>query len=185
MESTFEPIKPAVDLFGPSDHDRPNPYAVTTFLPGKELHPVQRPRLAVSRRRSTVAQFLAGSMLVGTLPAAVAACIKIETIVASGGIFGVLAILLMGLALAPPLLRLQAIAAPTLLFVLTVFVIINVNSWSPAQARIPVSSLCVAFAMAIQFGWFTIVHTSRKASHVVNSSEAFGEFDPSVFAPVK
>lgn len=185
MESTFEPHKPDAKLVGLPFQERLNPYAVTAYVPGKDLPPKRIPDADVGRWRRTLAQFLAGSMLVGTLPAAAAACIKIETIVLSGAIFGVAAIALMWLAFAPPLRRLQAIAAPFLIFVLTVFLLINVNSWSPAQAKFPVSSLCVVFAMAVQFGWYAIVETSRKRSHLISDHESAGGFDPSVFLPVK
>lgn len=126
------------------------PAAVTSEMP---------PQLLVGKgaRRRGYALGCAAALMIGSPVAAAFAIADIKTIVISGAICMVLALVLLLLSRRHDLRRLMSIAIATMVMVIGCFSTIYLNQWDPRDAEIPIGWATVVFACLIQLGWFFVV----------------------------
>ncbi|MCO8124374.1 hypothetical protein NHH03_21725 [Stieleria sp. TO1_6] len=128
-----------------------NPYAAPQSDPENLL-----PQGPVTDRRYRWAIGGAATILLGCAVAAGFAIYDIESIVVSGGILSVLALLLLAIARPLRLRGLMPIALAMLTIALGCFATIYFNSWSPTQAQTPIGTATVVCAVLMQTGWLSI-----------------------------
>lgn len=133
-----------------------NPYAPPAAFAPADVAPE-----SVSQSRVVSALAAAAACLLGSLAAGGFAIAEIESIVASGPALLLASIVLAALAYPAPLRRLTWISGTICLFVVFVFLLINLNGWGPRQADRPVGSLVAVSSVVIQVGWILVVQTRR------------------------
>lgn len=134
-----------------------NPYAA----PAVDVAGVDLPEHAVSARRYRWSQALAIVCVAGSPIASALAVWEVESIIGSGAVLALLSVILICLGWAPMLRPLLLISAAGLLVVIGCFLVINLNSWSPNQAQVPIGQATIGLATLMQSGWFLIRHVAR------------------------
>jgi len=130
----------------------PNPYA-----PPAVFASVDEAEKGLSRRRTRWAMAAAVICLVGAIPAAGYSIVDIESIIGSGPALLLVAIALYFLAVPAPLRPLRWISGAISVIVVFVFLLININEWSPRRAEDPVNSILCVAAVLLQTGWIPLV----------------------------
>jgi len=110
---------------------------------------------------------MAVACAIGSIPAAAFASYQIESIIGSGPLLLVAAILLTVLARPVPLRQLWIISGAVMAIVVGIFLWITLTGMGPADARVPVGRATIAAAMFLQLGWLPIYlvyvqHRSRQ-----------------------
>jgi hypothetical protein len=130
-----------------------NPYAVPQTEPAA---PPQLPIRQGATRKKWAVGCAAALMISSPVAAAFATAVDIESIVISGAIFMVIALVLLGLCKRQDLRGLMLIAIVTMAMVIGCLSTIYLNHWSPGDAQVPIGRATVMFACLIQFGWLSI-----------------------------
>lgn len=126
-----------------------NPYAAPQSEPAK---PPGVPVDGTTRRRK-FALSMAIILLVGSPLAAAVAVYDIESIVVSGAILSLIALILIALSVRQDLRPLNAIAGAMLVMSVGCFLTIFLMGWDPREAQFPIGTATVAFAAVVQLGW--------------------------------
>jgi hypothetical protein len=138
-----------------------NPYAAPqteplAFAAGRAEVP---PQLLIGKagRRRSCALGCAAALMIGSPVAVAFTMADIKSIVISGAICVVIALVLLLLSRRHDLRRLMPIAIATMAMVIGCFSTIYLNQWDPRDAEIPIGWATVVFACLIQWGWFFVV----------------------------
>lgn len=129
--------------------DEINPYAAPQSEPAK---PSRVPADGTPRRRK-FALAMAMILLVGSPLAAGVAMYDIESIVVSGALLSLVALILIALAAREDLRPLHVIAGAMLLMSVGCFLTIFLKGWNPREAQFPIGWTTVVFAVVVQLGW--------------------------------
>ncbi|WP_372896477.1 hypothetical protein [Stieleria sp.] len=126
-----------------------NPYAAPQSAP-------ERPPPLPSdfgRRRSRFAVGFAALLMTGSLLASACAVYDIESIVVSGPLLSLCAIILAVLSIRPGLRGFWILSASMIAMTIGCFLTIFLLEWSPGEAQTPIGAATVVFAIVIQAGW--------------------------------
>ncbi|WP_182864872.1 hypothetical protein [Stieleria mannarensis] len=100
-----------------------------------------------------IAIAIAALILIGSPIASAAAMYDVESIVISGPVLALIAIVLAIFAGRPDLRALWMISGAMIAMAIGCFLTIFLMEWSPAEAQIPIGRATIVFALAIQAGW--------------------------------
>lgn len=145
----------------------PNPYAVTTLE--MSTASLASPEGAVTRRFRWVVAVTLTFLVVGTL----AACYEIFTIVYSGPVLFGVGLMLAVLTRSGRQPGFRFLTWSCLAFPIFCLALINVFSWGPGQAQLPISILSSLFSLSMFVFSLVALHRSR----IVPPAED-GFFDP-------
>ncbi|NND97455.1 MAG: hypothetical protein HKN47_09035 [Pirellulaceae bacterium] len=141
-----------------------NPYAVTTEHPSRQN---DRPILRAMTLGTRICLFLIYLSVPLQICGALAAAIKIETIVVSGPIMLVYGIVLLILTWQSVVPRFRWFALTCLFYPVIVFLIIFTQGWSPDEAWLPISTLT---------GVLVLVFTSVLSAQLVYHRREFSQY---------
>ena len=133
---------------------------------GSEINPYAAPQSAperppplpsdLGRRRLRYAVGFAALLMTGSLLAAAFAVYDIESIVVSGPLLSLCAIILAVLSIRPELRGFWILSASMIAMSIGCFLTIYLLSWSPGKAQTPIGAATVVFAIVIQAGWIIL-----------------------------
>ncbi|PAY21247.1 hypothetical protein CKO51_01310 [Rhodopirellula sp. SM50] len=129
-----------------------NPYAAPQSAPER---PPPLPSDLGSRRLRFAVGF-AALLMTGSLLASACAVYDIESIVVSGPLLSVCAIILAVLSIRPGLRGFWILSASMIAMTIGCFLTILLLSWSPGDAQTPIGAATVVFAIVIQAGWIIV-----------------------------
>ncbi|QEF99867.1 hypothetical protein Mal15_39340 [Stieleria maiorica] len=130
-----------------------NPYAAPRTVPARPPLPVET---LPGRRRLKIAVVIASLILIGSPIASALAMSDIETIVISGPVLSLIAIVLAIFAWRSDLRALWIISYSMIAMSIGCFLTIVLMEWSPAEAQIPIGRATIVFAFGIQAGWLAM-----------------------------
>ncbi|MDV6032279.1 MAG: hypothetical protein F9B45_19760 [Phycisphaera sp. RhM] len=126
-----------------------NPYAAPQSAPERPL-PLPSD---LGRRRLRFAVGFAALLMIGSLLASACAVYDIESIVVSGPLLSLCAIILAVLSTRPGLRGFWILSASMIAMTIGCFLTIFFLEWSPGEAQTPIGAATVVFAIVIQAGW--------------------------------
>ncbi|QDV43620.1 hypothetical protein Enr13x_34770 [Stieleria neptunia] len=133
---------------------------------GSEINPYAAPQSAPARpvpitvdfgqRRMRFAVGFAALLMIGSLLASAFAIYDIESIVVSGPLLSLFALVLAVLSIRSDLRGFWILSAATVAMSIGCFLTIFLGEWSPGDAQVPIGAASVVFAIVIQAGWVMV-----------------------------
>ncbi len=142
-----------------------NPYAPTNLSSDSASYVLPRPPLNIWWWGSL--SLLTAALMIGSIIAACAAFMDVESIIASGPILFVLALLQAFISFFRRVPALAISGMAVALFAIGCFIAIYQNKWSPSDAQKPISIAIGIFTLLLNTQWVTLWYhlTIKRAVH--------------------